>query len=161
MPLEVPDEASSSGGASAMGRPNWIISLPWPFMGLLETTNVCPASWQTRNEKSRHRICRLSKLESTRTLVHNATTGIINWKIGHNFSWALLWQSTTLLFWRSIVLVYSMSYKPSATNAIVHILPLHFQSKNKKKKSKFECNFSLHNQQSQDLYIDKRSTKNH
>lgn len=42
MPLEVALMASSSKGVSTIGTPNWIISLPWPFMGLFETVNVCP-----------------------------------------------------------------------------------------------------------------------
>lgn len=40
VPLEIPAAVSSSRGASAIGRPNWIISRPCPFMGFFETTYV-------------------------------------------------------------------------------------------------------------------------
>lgn len=38
LPFEVPVMVSSS----TMGKPNWIVSLPWPFIGLFEIINVFP-----------------------------------------------------------------------------------------------------------------------
>jgi len=41
--VEAPVGVSSCAGPSAIGMPNWIISLPCPFIGLLDATKVCPA----------------------------------------------------------------------------------------------------------------------
>lgn len=47
MPLDIP-AAASFPGTSVTGTPNWIISLPCPFIGLFDTINVCPA-YHTKN----------------------------------------------------------------------------------------------------------------